>query len=97
MEYNPHQEPKACVTFLNRLQRLPYFYKSLPQGEVIYLLNNWFKEYGLNHKDLSDSELKILSQCLLRQNGLKKFRIYLGKPQVIPISLSYPREEQESD
>ena len=87
-----HKEPETRVTFLNRLRMLPPFYKKIPQGEKIEMWNDWFEKHGLYQTNLSDSELKILSQCLLRQNGLKKFGIWLGKPQVYPlVSLSYPR------
>ena len=49
--------------------------------------------------DLSDAELKILSQCLLRQKGLKKYCINISKPQVeMDNTLTlHPREKQESD
>ena len=90
MEHNPHQEPKACVTFLNRLHLLPCFPRKLSQGEAINMgSNDWCEKHGLECTDLSDSELKILSQCLLRQKGLKVFAINLCKPQVIyPPNLS---------
>ena len=80
-----HQEPPKRITFLNGAPRLYDCWKKGISGTSEDGRKIDFRtDYGKTGKTarFSDSELKILSQCLLRQKGLKRFEISICKPQV---------------